>query len=147
MLTTPRLIFAMAERRELPQILSATHRRFRTPHIAILLSAALMLVLTLSGTFIYAVTISALIRLLTYGATCLALVMLRNKNGERQATFKIPGGVAVAGVALAVCLWLLSNSSWGEARDIAIAAALGLIIYTFYKVRRRATRMDERRDH
>lgn len=147
MLTTPRLIFAMSERGELPQILSATHRRFRTPYIAILLSAALMLVLTLSGTFIYAVTISALIRLLTYGATCLALVMLRNKNSDRQATFKIPGGVVVAGIALAVCLWLLSNSSWGEARDIAIAAALGLTIYTFYKVRRRATRMDERRDH
>lgn len=37
MLTTPRLVFAIAEQGQLPQVLSATHRRFRTPYIAILL--------------------------------------------------------------------------------------------------------------
>lgn len=139
MLTTPRLIFAMAERGQLPQMLSATHRRFRTPYIAIVLSAAVMLVLTLSGTFIYAVTISALIRLLTYAATCVALLILRHRNGERQARFKVPAGGAVSGIALALCVWLLSNSSWREARDIVVAAALGLVIYLAYRLRRRAS--------
>ena len=38
MLAGPRLLFAMAEQGQLPQPLAATHRRFRTPHIAILTS-------------------------------------------------------------------------------------------------------------
>ena len=38
MLAGPRILFAMAEQGQLPQTLAATHRRFRTPHIAILTS-------------------------------------------------------------------------------------------------------------
>jgi APA family basic amino acid/polyamine antiporter len=139
MLTTPRLIFAMAEWRQLPRILSATHSRFRTPYIAILLSATVMLALTLSGTFIYAVTISALIRLLTYGATCAALLILRHRNGRRPVGFRVPAGTAVSGVALALCIWLLSSSSWREARDIVVAAAVGLLIYLACKLMRGAS--------
>src|SRR5262252_1336704 len=40
MLVAPRILFAMAEQGQLPRPLAATHRRFRTPHIAILISAA-----------------------------------------------------------------------------------------------------------
>jgi len=139
MLTTPRLIFAMSEWHQVPQILSATHNRFRTPYIAILLSAAVMLTLTLSGTFIYAVTISALIRLLTYSATCVALLILRHRNGRRQAGFKVAAGRAVSGISLALCIWLLSNSSWRETRDIVVAASLGLLIYLVCRLRRDAS--------
>ena len=137
MLTTPRLIFAIAEQGQLPQVLSAKHRRFRTPYIAILLSAAVMLVLTLSGTFIYLVTISTLIRLLTYAATCVALPILRHRNGEHQSRFRVPAGRAVSSIALILCVWLLSTSSWREARDIVIAGALGLVIHLAYSLRRR----------
>src|SRR4029078_3669230 len=53
-----RLPYAMAERRQLPRILSTTHEQYHTPHIAILLTAAIVLTLTLSGSFIYALTLS-----------------------------------------------------------------------------------------
>ncbi len=60
MLVSPRLPFAMAERRELPRFVAATHRRFHTPHNAIVATAAIMLGLTLTGTFAYAATVSVL---------------------------------------------------------------------------------------
>jgi amino acid transporter len=129
-----RLPFAMAERQELPQILSATHRRFRTPYCAILLTAGIMLVLTLSGTFIYAVTISTIARLLAYGATCVALLLLRRRSGAGPAMFKVPAGEVVAIITLALAAWLLSNIKWSEARDAGIAAALGLVIYLAYRL-------------
>ena len=129
LLTGSRLPFAMAERDELPRILAATHPRFKTPFYSILLTAAIMLVLTLSGTFIYALTISTIARLFSYGATCLALPLLRRRSGTARAMFKVPGGVAVAISALALAGWLLSNSTWREARDAGIAAALGLAVY------------------
>ena len=71
MLVGPRILFAMAEQGQLPQVLATTHRRFRTPHIAILTSAVVFLVVTLQGTFMSTLTISTVIRLLSYISTAL----------------------------------------------------------------------------
>ncbi len=80
LLSSPRIPFAMALQGELPQKLAAVHKRFRTPHIAILLTAALVLALTLSSSLIYALTVSTIARLLAYAATCAALPKLRTKK-------------------------------------------------------------------
>jgi amino acid transporter len=124
----------MAEQRELPVAVSATHRRFRTPYLAILLTSAVMLALALSGTFIYAATLSAIARLLAYAGTCAALPILRKKERARPAMFKAPGGTVVAAASLLLIAWLLSSSTWREARDAAIAAAAGLLIYLAYRL-------------
>ena len=131
-----RLPFAMAERHQLPRILSATHERYRTPHFSILLTAMIVLTLTLSGSFIYALTVSSITRLLTYVATCAALPILRIKRGAPPAEFRTPAGLAVSAAALVLTLWLISSSTWREARDVGIAAALGLVIYVAYRFNR-----------
>jgi amino acid transporter len=129
MLVAPRLPFAMAERRELPRVIAVTHARFHTPHVAILVTAALVLALTLSGTFVYAATISVLARLVSYATTCAALPVLRRSTAAPPARFAVPGGPAIAIVSLALVAWLVSNSTGRQARDAAIAAAVGLVIY------------------
>jgi amino acid transporter len=129
MLVAPRLPFAMAERRELPKFIAATHRRFHTPHVAIAGTAAVMLALSLSGTFVYAATISVIARLFGYATTCLAVPMLRRKRDASPASFQVPAGTAVCVIALLLVVWLLSNSTAEQARDSAIAAAIGLLIY------------------
>jgi amino acid transporter len=129
-----RIPFAMAEQKQLPRFLSSVHGRFRTPHFAIMLTAAIMLALALSGTFIYALTISAIARLLTYAATCAALPKLRLMHDVPPARFKVPAGIFVSVAALALAGWLLSNSTGSEARDAGIAAALGLVIYFAYRL-------------
>jgi amino acid transporter len=138
MLAGPRVLFAMAEQGQLPRLLATTHPRFRTPHIAILISAAVMLGLTLQGTFMSALTISTVIRLLAYIATCIALPVLRLRNRAPVARFKVSGGLAVAIAATTLSIWLLSNSSWNDARAAGLAAALGLIIFLVLGRPRRA---------
>lgn len=135
-LTTPRLPFAMSERGELPAVLSATHTRFHTPHVAILLTSALLLALTLSSSVIYALTLSTIARLLAYAATCLALPVLRRRRDAPPALFRVPGGVAIAVAALLLCVWLLSQSTGREARDAAISIAVGLVVYSVFRLRR-----------
>jgi amino acid transporter len=125
----------MAERRELPAFLAATHARFRTPHLAILLTAALMLALALSGTFIYLLTISTLARLAVYGATCASLPLLRRRLGP--APFRTPAGVALSVAAVALIVWLLGQATRFEARDTAVAALAGLLIHAVYRAARR----------
>ena len=131
-LTTPRILFAMSSRRELPRILSEVHKRFRTPHVAILGTAALMLALTLSSTLIYALTVSTIARLLAYAATCAALPTLRQKKNVPDALVKIPGGVIISVLAILLSIWLLTNATRIEARDSAIAVTVGIMIYIGY---------------
>ena len=140
MLAAPRLLFAMAEQRQLPRIISATHRRFHTPHVAILLSALGMLALTLSGTFASAATLSTIIRLTTYAVTCAALPVLRRRSGSSQALFVVPAGEVVSMVALILIVWLFSSSSWPEAYQALLAGAFGLLLYMACAGRGRATR-------
>ena len=129
-----RLPFAMSEGGDLPRVFSVTHNRFRTPHVAILVTTAVMLALTLWSTFSKQVSLSVIARLLSYSVTCAALLVFRRNRNVRPAMFKTPAGVAVSVIALALAAWLLSNSTWLDARDSAIAAAIGLLIYLGYRL-------------
>ena len=141
-----RLPFAMAGARELPRIFAATHDRFRTPHVAIIVTGAVMLALALPGTFISSLTVSAIARLLAYVVTCAGLIALRRRD-EREmrfkAQFKAPAGVAVSVAALGLCVWLLAHSTGRDARNAAIAATLGLLIYGAYNLARRKSDVKE----
>ena len=134
-----RLPFAMSEGGGLPLIVSATHRRFHTPYVAILITAAVMLALTLPSNFYKQVNLSVIARLLSYGLTCAALLVLRRKPDAPSPLFKAPAGVAVAVTALALSAWLLSNSTRADARDTAIAAVAGVLIYAGYRLFKRLT--------
>jgi basic amino acid/polyamine antiporter, APA family len=132
LLTGSRLPFAMAEQKQLPAFLGTIHRSFFTPYISILLTAGLMLFLTLKSSFVTALTISAIARLVTYAATCLALPIFRRRQDTPPALFRTPGGSVIAILALVLIVWLLLNSTLHEARDAALAAAAGLVIYFAY---------------
>jgi amino acid transporter len=79
-LAASRMLYAMAEHGELPAPLASVHAGFRTPAIAVIVTTAIMLALTLSGTFSYLITISVLSRLVTYIATCSA----RHRHRDRR---------------------------------------------------------------
>ncbi|UYZ64957.1 APC family permease [Hymenobacter weizhouensis] len=129
MLAGPRLLFALAEQGQIPAVFGATHPRFRTPHVALLVSAGLKLALAISGTFIYALTLSTIIRLLYFALTCAALPVLRRRFPARPAPFRVAGGGAVAAVCVGLCGWLLLSSQGTEVRDVAVATVVGLVLY------------------
>jgi APA family basic amino acid/polyamine antiporter len=137
-LSASRVIFAMGERGDLPGFLAVVHRRFRTPIAAVLLTTAIMLVVTLSGTFMSLVTISTLARLCAYLVTCSALPVLRRRLDAPRAAFNMPAGVPLAIASLLLGIWLLSNSTLREARDTAIAVLAGLAIFAANRIRIRA---------
>jgi len=135
LLAAPRLIFAMAERRQLPGVLGAVHERFRTPYISILVTAALALVFALSSTFLQLVTISVLVQLVTYAVSCASLPVLRRKAGVPPAAFSSPFGPAAAVASLALCTWLFSTSTVQEIWTTTAAAAVGVLAYAVSKIR------------
>jgi APA family basic amino acid/polyamine antiporter len=132
LLSGSRLPFAMAEQKQLPAFVGRVHRKFFTPYVSILITAGLMLFLTLKSSFVAALTISTIARLVTYGATCLALPVFRARRDAPAAMFRLPGGTIVAILSLLLIVWLLLNATLAEVRATAIAAAAGLLIYLAY---------------
>ena len=134
LLSGSRLPYAMAEQKQLPAFIGSIHRRFFTPYVAILITAGLMLFLTLKSSFVAALTISTIARLVTYGATCIALPIFRARRAVPAPAFRLPGGTVIAILSLLLIVWLLLNSTLQEAKAAALAAAVGLLIYLAYRL-------------
>ena len=146
LLSGSRVPFAIAEQKQLPGFLAIIHREFFTPYVAILITATLMLILTLKTSFLEALTISTIARLVTYAVTCAALPVLRRRKGVPAPMFKVRGGPVIAVAALILAVWLLMNSTRREAVTALIAAAVGMVIYLAYRIVRYNARQREKRD-
>jgi len=131
MLSGSRLPFAMSEQKQLPAFIGTVHRSFFTPYVAILITAGLMLFLTLKSSFGAALTISTIARLSTYAATCLALPVFRRRKNMAPPVFRLPGGTFIAVLSLVLIVWLLLSAG-KELKAAAWAAVAGLIIYLAY---------------
>ena len=94
-----------------------------------------MFALTISGSFVALASISVVIRLLMYAATCAALLRLRRQSDTAHAAFVAPFGQLAALAAIALSVWLLSNSARSDAWTTVIAAAVGLAIYFIFRSR------------
>ncbi|MBI4466440.1 MAG: amino acid permease [Acidobacteria bacterium] len=136
MLSAPRLTFALGERGDFPGFFAAIHPHFRTPHVSILLFAALSWALAVAGTFQWNATLSAVARLLTYATTCGALLVFRRRGS--QAGFRAPAGEMLALVGIGFCLVLLFQMGWTELAMLAVTMALAGM--TWLWSRRRAQR-------
>jgi amino acid transporter len=141
MLNVPRLTYAMAAEGDLPPKLGAVHPKFRTPHVSVMLFAAMVWTLAAAGSFIQNLTLSAVSRLLTYGAVSVALVVLRRRESARQdgvepAWFRVPAGHAVAALGLAFSAGLALRMSQREVAVLAGTLAAGLVHWMWMRGRR-----------
>jgi APA family basic amino acid/polyamine antiporter len=132
---TPRLLYALAERGQLPAVLARVHPRTRTPHVAILASAAVVLVLTVFNSFLSALVLATAVRLVTYIACCGALLRLR-RRGEPPAAFTAPWGRVLAVVGAGIAAVVLVVSALEQLVWTAAAAVAGLAL--LYLARRRS---------
>jgi len=127
-LMTPRILFSMGERRELPSVLGRVHPRFRTPHVAVIVNSLAVLALALAGTFVGTANLSVVTRLPIYLLVCATLVVLRRREREGGRVFRVAGGAAVAAAGIAFCLWLLSTRSRAEFLGLLGIMAAGLVV-------------------
>jgi amino acid transporter len=142
-LVSPRLLFAMADDGYLPRALRTVHPRLRTPHVAIIASAAIMLGFTLQGSFVKSAAISTIIRLVTYAATCAAMWRLRRDATSPRAPFMVPGGTAVVAGALLLTAWALRQAKWNEALWTGGAVLVGAVLFALVTIALRPGRRQD----
>jgi len=133
-----RIVYAMGVAKEVPAFLETTHPRFRTPYVSIILNGLIILFLTIQASFLTAVAIATITRLLVYATTCLSLIVFRRRDDLPPAPFLVPFGVLAALLSLALIVWLLTNVDFTkEGLPIVIAAFAGLLLYFGTQVARK----------
>jgi basic amino acid/polyamine antiporter, APA family len=146
LLATPRALFAAAEDGLLPARLAAIHPRFRTPHIAIIVFAALSYAFAITGTFRALAVVSSASVLLIYFAVSLSVLGLRRRNVQAtQQMFCIPGGPFVPLLSCGVVLWLLSHAARAEVLGLSLLLLVASAVYGARLVWRKPTRSTQRR--
>jgi amino acid transporter len=126
MLHTPRITYAMGERGDFPAFFGKIHPRFRTPHLSIVIFAAVLLLFSIAGNFKWNALLSSVARLFVYGSVAAALPALRRKQPHADG-FRLPGGVFIAALALLFTCVLVTRMHWGEFLVISITAALASV--------------------
>ena len=125
---TPRILFAMGERGELPGALSSVHERYRTPHVAVALNSAVALSLAVYGSFADAASLSVVTRLGIFALTCAALPVLRRRRPGEAPGFSVPGGPAVAAAGILFCAWLLATRGSAQIGQLSLILAAGFLL-------------------
>jgi amino acid transporter len=123
MLHTPRLMFALGERGQIPRYFARIQARYRTPHVSICAFAAVVWCLAAAGSFKWNVLLSAVSRLLVYFFTCAALPVLRRMRSTSHG-FRLPAGNLFA--LLGVLFMAILATQMNRVEEIVVALALML---------------------
>ncbi len=133
MLAAPRMIFSLAENRLLPAWFASVNEKHATPHHSIYVMGFMALALALSSNFVELAVGSSVVRLLGYIVCIAALPVIRRRADEasRERAYRLPGGLAIPAVALAICIWLVAHSAAGDWLRVAVLLMIGFALYAF----------------
>lgn len=126
-LGTPRYLFALAHRNQLPAPLRATHPVFHSPHVAIITTGVAALICTLPFEYRALIGMSNVAVAVQYCATCLAVTRL----GPPLTGF----GRIVPWLGVAVSVWIVTEASHQEVLWAAASLmAGGLLVFLYAKL-------------
>lgn len=130
---TPRSGVAMSDENQLPSIISKRNSK-DVPYVAVIISCVLTALITLTGSFTTLAAISVVSRFAQYIPTCLAVPVMRKKAPDMERGFIIPFGPVIPVVAIAVSIWLLTNSDLKRIIFGLGGLVIGAVIYGIMKL-------------
>jgi amino acid transporter len=125
MLAAPRVFFAMAEDGLFFRPLARVHPRFRTPHVAILLSAVLGMALVMSRSFESLANTFVLAAWPFYALSVAALIRLRRTRPDLARPYRAAGYPFVPAIFIVAVVWFVVNALISD--PIPTIATLALI--------------------
>jgi basic amino acid/polyamine antiporter, APA family len=137
-LCSPRALYALSVRGQLPRFLATLHPRFGTPASAVCLYLAFCALLAISGSFKSLALLTSAATLVVYGVCCLGVLRMRALKIEQAGTpFRAPGGPLVPLAATVLIGWLLSSLSRDELIAAVAFTAVTAIAYAAHAKLRR----------
>jgi amino acid transporter len=121
LLNAPRFVYALAAQDDLPALVGRLHPRFQTPGVGIGICALLMWALATTGTFLWALALTAGSTMVVYAGMCAALIRLRRTHADVKA-LRVPGGPILAIGGIGLSLVLLTQLQLREASLMTLTA-------------------------
>lgn len=128
----PRILFSMARDGLLPPVFSRTHARFRTPHVATILTGVFVGVGSALASLEEMADLCNIGTLSAFVIVCVAVMVLRRQKLDRAPGFKTPWVPLVPLLGIVACLWLmlgLPTTAWIR---FGVWLAIGIIYYACY---------------
>ncbi len=133
-ITTPRLIFALARDGLLPKFLSKIHPVHRTPYGAIIAQAILSGLIILTGSYQLLLELVLPLAIFMYAMVVVSVTILRFTKPEVVRTFKVPFG-KVLPVAVALILVFLAGAiEFTTTITAGMFVLLGIPLYLLTRV-------------
>ena len=134
LLNAPRLAYSLAAEGDFPTMLARIHQRFHTPAVAILAYAFIGWTLAVSGTFLFALALSAGSMMIYYAGMSASLIRLRTLRPNADA-FRIPFGPVLSIVAVAIAMGLMTGLTRRELLLMCVTALLATANWLWAKWR------------
>ncbi|MCK5469551.1 MAG: amino acid transporter, partial [Cyclobacteriaceae bacterium] len=103
------------------------------PYVSLIVYSVVTILVSVTGTFIYALSISVISKVFIFSIISAALIKLRTANKQNETAFKLRFGSLSAILGIIICVWLLSVSKLSDFRDVVIIIIAGLIVYFIFK--------------
>lgn len=125
MTSTPRVTYALARDKLLPDWFAYVSPRWHTPAYSIIFMGVAGAALALTGSFVWLAVVSTLARLFVYGASIAALPAARSANGLKTG----PALAALIVGGLLLCVWAAAQSELRSWVMLAGLLVVGSILY------------------
>ncbi|WNH12902.1 APC family permease [Thalassobellus suaedae] len=134
-LNSPRVLYALARDKVIPiKALSKIHKSFATPYVSIITYASISFILSVIGSFEKLAVIASSSMLILYFGVALSVIKLRKSQKTQPGEFKIPGGLLVPVISIAIILYFLSNLSIQEMTATLVFIGILSLIYILIKM-------------
>jgi amino acid transporter len=134
MLAGSRLPFAFSEARQFPQLFSKLHQKFHTPIYSLIAYSSISILVSITGSFVYAVSISVISKVIVFLVVSSILIRLRKIDSQKSDYFRLRFGYTFAFAGIIISVWLLLSSQFSEFRDVMITIIIGLLIYIIFNL-------------
>jgi APA family basic amino acid/polyamine antiporter len=128
----PRIFFSMARDGLLPRTFSKVHKRFRTPHVATILTGVFVASFAAVASIDEMVDLTNIGTLFAFLLVCAGIIVLRKRDPDRPRPFRVPSGWLWSGIlfaALAVALYFIPGTLTAKIIVLAVAA----VVFSFFR--------------
>jgi len=126
-LSIARLSYAMSIKGLFPKIFSKTHRKYKTPYMALIIQGVIAFILSIYGGIANLISFSVFNLSFSFLLVCFALIILK-KEGEH----KLHGQRVLPWIGIGICLYLLYSTSNLDKIVGSIIILCGIPLYMFF---------------
>jgi len=128
----PRILYAMSRDGLLPKVMAKTHARFRTPHVATMLTGLFVAIGAALSKLDEMADLCNIGTLSAFVIVCAGVLVLRWRDPQRTNGFRTPWVPWVPLMGIASCIWLMCGLPWAAWIRFGIWLVVGMAIYLGY---------------